>query len=204
MSILDSLRNPPRVATRRLCDAPGFEWAPGNVWVQEDGVIMRGTAACKPGRTTDGYENLFIGGRTVRYHRAVAACWAEGWTSDSIVDHIDGNRKNNHPSNLRAVDSKENAAFLKGKNPKKLKPVDVIFIKGNEAKLFSSVTEATHFTRSLGLSSERSPISRRAKHNTALLNGEDVKGGLQRYGGWAIYYYSKLPQTYKQQAHALL
>lgn len=41
-------------------------------------------------------------------HRLVALMFCNGYSSDKVVNHIDGNKKNNHYSNLEWVSSKEN------------------------------------------------------------------------------------------------
>lgn len=48
----------------------------------------------------------------VRYkksvHRLVAKAFVDGWFQDATVDHVDGNRLNNHASNLQWVTRAEN------------------------------------------------------------------------------------------------
>lgn len=63
---------------------------------------------------TEGNDYPTCGSRSVQMHRAVAFAWPElvegsplpGWT----VDHIDRNVNNNHPSNLRWLTPKQQAA----------------------------------------------------------------------------------------------
>ncbi len=46
--------------------------------------------------------------RTVNVHRYVAYFLVEGYEEGLVVNHIDGNTRNNHPSNLEWVTQKEN------------------------------------------------------------------------------------------------
>lgn len=52
-------------------------------------------------KLTGKYERVFI-------HRIVAFCWCKGYEKGKVVDHIDNDRNNNHPSNLRWVTQEEN------------------------------------------------------------------------------------------------
>lgn len=73
--------------------------------IHPDGTITTAT----PYTTADGYEAVkLVGDDGKRYlrlvHRLVAEKYLEG--EGRYVEHIDGNNKNNHISNLRWTDSK--------------------------------------------------------------------------------------------------
>ncbi len=55
-----------------------------------------------------GYFNIVVFGRCYREHRVIWAVIHGEWPPEEI-DHIDGNRQNNNPENLRAVSRLENA-----------------------------------------------------------------------------------------------
>lgn len=64
----------------------------------------------------DGYIVIQIGGRSVPAHR-LAWAWSTGWWPKQDIDHIDGVRTNNRPSNLRDVPRRTNMENRKGANP---------------------------------------------------------------------------------------
>jgi hypothetical protein len=87
-----------------------------NIWVSEDGlvVIRRSCLDVRGYRqkekillqspTSNGYMRVSSPhGEERLVHRLAAAQYLEGWDSSLEVDHIDGNRRNNHISNLRLV-----------------------------------------------------------------------------------------------------
>lgn len=55
---------------------------------------------------------LSLGGKakTHRYHRIVAQSLIENKENKPFVNHIDGNKRNNHPSNLEWATEKENSS----------------------------------------------------------------------------------------------
>lgn len=54
--------------------------------------------------------------KSTSIHRMVAELFVEGFEDGLIVDHIDGDRRNNCYKNLRWVSYKENSADIKGNN----------------------------------------------------------------------------------------
>lgn len=71
-----------------------------------------GYVYAKPGDTVgcfDGYWNVIVDGVKLKVHRIVYAIANNSDSLEGIVDHIDGNRSNNSPINLRLVDAKINS-----------------------------------------------------------------------------------------------
>lgn len=62
----------------------------------------------KPQTYTKGYYSIRINGKNLLIHRLVAETFIENIENKPIVDHIDGDRKNNAVSNLRWVTVYEN------------------------------------------------------------------------------------------------
>lgn len=199
MSILDSLRNPPRVQTKQLNTCKGFEWchdyfivdANGNVATPAGvapvhkplGVEGNGSMYLTGSETSAGYYTVRISGpgmsKNSRVHRVVAAAWCEDWDPSLDVDHIDGNRKNNHPSNLRCVSRRENLlAGNTGTNFKGLgwhtPSVEICaYDVTNERYLrWPSVKATARWLKTQGKAGHGYPVSYRAQHNTNLMNGK--------------------------------
>lgn len=61
------------------------------------------------GSISEGYIQVAINGVTQRVHRLVAKAFIPNPDEKEMVDHIDGNRTNNHVSNLRWVTAEENS-----------------------------------------------------------------------------------------------
>ena len=75
---------------------------------------LRGKAA---GRLSGVYWAVRLFQRTIRVHRIVYCLHTkENLSVDSLIDHIDGNGKNNNPLNLRTVTYAENARNKKNGN----------------------------------------------------------------------------------------
>ena len=63
-----------------------------------------------PGRVSaSGYIIIKVKGRAIRSHRAVYALAYGECPAGAIVDHIDRNKQNNSPENLRLVDARESS-----------------------------------------------------------------------------------------------
>jgi hypothetical protein len=61
---------------------------------------------------TNGYWRINLGRKNRHYvHRLVATAFLPNPENKPFVDHIDGDRTNNHVSNLRWVSGKENAVY---------------------------------------------------------------------------------------------
>lgn len=81
--------------------------------VTEDGRVLTFKAyqngaelkQCLNGR---GYYHVALNGRTVTVHRLVAWLYCNGYEKGLTVNHIDGNKLNNHKDNLEWIDAKEN------------------------------------------------------------------------------------------------
>lgn len=58
-------------------------------------------------RNNSGYAHITFEGKRVGYHVYVWYCHNGRWPS-GIIDHIDGNKENDDPSNLREVSYQEN------------------------------------------------------------------------------------------------
>lgn len=68
----------------------------------------------------NGYLIIFLNGKTYNIHRLVAETFIENINNYKIVNHKDGNRKNNHISNLEWVTHKENSKHSIENNLKKI------------------------------------------------------------------------------------
>ena len=61
--------------------------------------------------TTKNYNHIHIGNKLIFRHRIIAYCFLNFDINDEmkLIDHIDGNRTNNHCENLRIVTSQKNS-----------------------------------------------------------------------------------------------
>lgn len=75
-------------------------------------MLIGDPALCVVG--SNGYQAGSIGGMRLTAHRVVYFLY-HGYWNEGRIDHIDGNKLNNHPENLRDVDYALNAANNKSK-----------------------------------------------------------------------------------------
>ena len=77
--------------------------------VTEDGEVYREGKRVKTHFCTQGWEVFRYKHSTIRVHRLVAFKYCENKLGHKTVDHIDGNKLNNHYTNLEWVSHSENA-----------------------------------------------------------------------------------------------
>lgn len=96
---------------RRLVESQIELRESGRLFWREPGPGRRPTLEAG-GTNGKGYKAIRIGGETLSAHHVV---WllANGHWPTSQIDHIDGNKANNCPSNLRMADCSQNAANRK-------------------------------------------------------------------------------------------
>lgn len=110
----------------------------------------------KPSLDKDGYERITIqngGNKKIYYvHRLVALNYIPNPNNYPVVNHIDGNKRNNHYTNLEwcTITHNNNHALKTGlrdmKNNKLSKPVLQYDMKGNFIKEYASANEARRQT----------------------------------------------------------
>jgi len=114
----------------------------GRYSVNEEGDVFshRRGIRLKPGITSRGYYHVDLAGKGKLVHRLVAEAFLPDFLDKPQVNHIDGNKLNNHISNLEMATSSENLLHayktglkveVKGENnvSAKLSNADVIDIK---------------------------------------------------------------------------
>jgi len=114
----------------------------GRYSVDEDGNVFSHISGrkLKPGITSWGYYHVTLAGKNRKVHRLVAEAFLPDFLGKPQVNHIDGNKQNNHISNLEMSTASENLlhAFktglkvsVKGENhgQSKLSAEDVTIIK---------------------------------------------------------------------------
>lgn len=94
--------------------------------------------------------------KTVGIHRLVALAWVSGRDVEKgvdTVDHVDGNKQNNDPANLRWVTKRENgifAAYEQGLLDVKA-PIAVIAVKKDDISTYITFGSVKEAARALGL-----------------------------------------------------
>ncbi|WIT26276.1 hypothetical protein [Bacillus phage SPO1L3] len=129
-----------------IVDVKGYE---GLYKISEQGYIFseKKESPLKPYRINSGYlvVKLTKNGKRKAFqvHRLVALHFCEGYAEGLVVDHIDGDKNNNHCSNLRWVTQKANARNQKARGTlnvsiaqqvakiKNQKPITVISPEGD-------------------------------------------------------------------------
>lgn len=88
--------------------------------------------------------------RPIRLHRLIGLLFCEMKDGCKIVNHLDGNKLNNHFSNLEWTTARENTrhAAKLGKLKGRQKPVERICIKTGDIKIYKSATEAYEDSKS--------------------------------------------------------
>lgn len=76
--------------------------------IKEDGIYNKFGRKLKGAIDNRGYRRMKLNGKAVREHRAIALKFVPNPDNKPQVNHIDGNKLNNHPSNLEWVDNSEN------------------------------------------------------------------------------------------------
>ena len=83
--------------------------------IHSDGTIdkKRGTGKIKPWVNTEGYcqITMYIDGKAkhIQWHRLIAKYFVPNPNDHPVVNHLDGNKQNNHPDNLEWCTSSENS-----------------------------------------------------------------------------------------------
>jgi hypothetical protein len=77
--------------------------------------------------------------------RLIAMTWCDGFSEELTVNHIDGNRLNNHPNNLEWVTLADNIrhGFRTGLFSKNQKPIVVENMKSGDMSVYCSMSEAS-------------------------------------------------------------
>ena len=127
------------------------------ITVFENGIITINNTIKVPKTNTDGYFCLRVKpcGKIYKVHRIVAMAFIPNPENKPQVNHIDGNKQNNHISNLEWVTAKENVNHawktglskpLFGKNSKHKTPVLQYDVKGNFLGAYPTIRLAAKAT----------------------------------------------------------
>lgn len=91
-------------------------YADGRIWREsyKCGCATRNGNWAKQFLSKRGYMVSNIGSKVTYVHKLIAKAFLDDYSENLQVDHIDGNKINNHVSNIRMVTRQENArAFIK-------------------------------------------------------------------------------------------
>lgn len=128
---------------------PGFYYVPGldRVLIDINGHVIDLKRKCCPLPIVDvpGYLSIYVNNKTRHIHRLLALTFIdvpENLINKAIVNHIDGNKLNNHLSNLEWVNHSGNIihAYRNGLRTDN-RPVLIKDIRTNEITRFYSVSE---------------------------------------------------------------
>lgn len=122
-----------------------------NYYIAEDGTVLK---AMKPW-LNGGYENIKLSGKHESIHRLVAQAFVPNLENKPQVNHIDGNKQNNHYSNLEWVTEKENinhGHFVLGIDPSKNRIETDLFLDGEKLGTFDTLKMACEVAEKFGAS----------------------------------------------------
>lgn len=109
---------------RNIENSPGY-------FISNTGLVRSPRGRILHGTDKDGYIRIFTGKKTECAHRLVAFAFLDNPFGHMEINHIDGNKKNNHVSNIEWCSRKENInhSFKTGLNKNKRG------VKNNSSKL---------------------------------------------------------------------
>ncbi len=163
-------------------DLPGEEWKSITVNTKKMQVSSLGRYVDSRGLkkapvpSRDGYCRVEVNGKKFLVHRLVCeAFWGPPWASGLEVDHVDGNKSNNHSQNLEWVTRAENRrrSYLTNKNR-----------RSGAAKLSKPVYARKHNTNDEWV---EYPSMREAARKLHLYNwniSAVTRGKTKQTGGW--------------------
>lgn len=120
-----------------------------NYYVSEDGKVFK---EMKPW-LNGGYENIKLNGEHASVHRLVAEAFIANPDNKPQVNHIDGNKENNHVNNLEWITAKENinhGQFKLGQSPVRNKVKTALYRGAKLIGTFESKKEACEVASLLG------------------------------------------------------
>lgn len=127
---------------RTIKKAPKYEVSEnGDVRNKITGLVLRSSI------DRYGYPKIHLilddgGNYHATIHRLVAENWVDGWHPGLQVNHIDGNKKNNHWSNLEWVTVSENIQHsFEHRLNANTNPVKVVDVSSGKSKTFRSVKQ---------------------------------------------------------------
>lgn len=123
------------------------QWAELEEWpgylVSNTGLIYskRRDRLLKASINSKGYFQVGLtnsdGWKSRQIHRLVAIAFVPGQFDGAVVNHIDGNKQNNHASNLEWITNADNVrhAFALGLNPTRKRKIVAIYDNGKLTKV---------------------------------------------------------------------